>query len=57
MVKGEDGKTEVLNQRYNDWQDGYTTGVLEGARLLLHDIPKSLGIKIPLLDDFFSRLK
>jgi len=56
-TKSEDGKAEVPNQRYQDWQDGYTTGLLDGARFLFYDMPRSLGIKIPLLDDFFGKLK
>ena len=56
-IKSEDGKTEVPNQRYQDWFDGYTTGVLDGGKLIFYDLPKSLGIKVPLLEDFFNRLK
>ena len=56
-VKSEDGKTEIPNQRYQDWLDGYTTGILIGAKLVFHDIPKLLGIKISFLDGFFSKGK
>ena len=56
-VKSEDGKTDVPNQRYQDWLDGYTSGLLMGGKLVFYDMPKALGIKLPLLDSFFSRLK
>ena len=56
-VKSEDGKTEIPNQRYQDWLDGYTTGVLVGGKLIFYDLPKSLGIKAPLLENFFAGLK
>lgn len=56
-LKSEDGKTEIPNQRFQDWQDGYLTGLLQGGRLVFYEIPKALGIKLPLVGDFFGKLK
>jgi len=53
-VIGADGKTEVPNQRYNDWQAGYAIGALDAMKAIFCDIPKALGVRLPIISDLFK---
>ena len=56
-IRDETSGIEVPNQRHQDWQAGYATGALDAAKVVLFDIPKALGIRLPIISDFLSKLK
>lgn len=47
---------DVPNQRYQDWMAGYAIAVIDITKIVLVNLPKSLGIKLPVLDNLLRQL-